>query len=382
MNSKQLTAFLDMLRTPGSEVSIYYKHKEIYHHTAGYSDETKTKKTDRSDLYILYSSSKVMTCAAVMQLIERGLVSPDDPVSKYLPEYGNVTVNENGTVVPAKTVMTLRHLFSMCGGLDYDLNAPAIRRVKDATGNKASTREIVAAIAEKPLMFHPGTHFNYSLCHDVLGAVIEVVTGMSFGDYMRENIWGPLGMKDTCFFPNAEQESRLVSQYRLENGEFKSVPKTCAYRLSDNYESGGAGIISSVSDYVLFSDALANGGVGANGVQILKPETIELMRTPQLDETCYTDMHNKCGNKQGYSYAFGVRSLVDKELADSLSPIGEFGWDGAASSYTMIDPENGLSIFYAEQVLGHEAGYCMIHPYIRNAAYGILKEYKNKVGEN
>ena len=234
MNAKQLTEFLDMMRTPGSEISIYYKHKEIYHHTAGYSDEAKTKKTVPDDLYILYSSSKVMTCAAAMQLIEKGIITPDDPVSKYLPEYASVTVNENGEAVPAKTVMTLRHLFSMCGGLDYDLNAPAIVRVKKETDNKANTRDIVKAIAEKPLMFHPGTHFNYSLCHDVLGAVIEVASGMSFGDYMRANIWNPLGLKDTCFFPSAEQEARLVSQYRMENGEFRSVPKTCAYRISEN----------------------------------------------------------------------------------------------------------------------------------------------------
>ena len=376
MNAQQLTDFLDMMRTPGSELIIYHDHKEIYHHTSGYSDEAKTKKTAPSDMYILYSSSKVMTCAAAMQLIERGLISPDDPVKKYLPEYGNVTKNVNGAVIPCENTMTIRHLFSMCGGLDYDLNAPAIRKIKEESGNKASTREVVAAIAEKPLQFEPGEHFNYSLCHDVLGAIIEVVSGMSFGDYMRANIWGPLEMTDTCFFPNAEQEARLVSQYRYENGEFKSVPKTCAYRLTDNYESGGAGIIATVSDYIKFADAMANGGVGANGAQILKSETIDLMRTPQLSETCYNDFKTKCANKPGYSYAFGVRSLVDKEAADSKSPIGEFGWDGAASSYVVIDPENKLSLFYAEQVLGHGCGYTMIHPIIRNAAYDILNSLK------
>ncbi|MBR2460131.1 MAG: beta-lactamase family protein [Clostridia bacterium] len=375
MNKKQLTQFLDMMRTPGSEISIRHCHKEIYHHCSGYSDDKCQKATSPDDLYILYSASKVMTCTAAMQLIERGLLSPDDPVHKYLPEYKNLTVNTNGAVTPCKNIMTVRHLFSMCGGLDYDLNAPAIRRVKAESNNLASTREVVRAIAEKPLQFEPGTHFNYSLCHDVLGAIIEVVSGMTFGDYMRANIWGPLDMKDTCFFPNIEQQERLTAQYRLENNKFVSVPKNCAYRLTDNYESGGAGMISSVEDYAIFADAMANGGTGANGAQILKPETVDLMRTPQLSPDCLSDFKRKCANKPGYSYAFGVRSLIDADAADSKSPIGEFGWDGAAASYVFIDPENKLSLFYAQQVLGHGSAYEMIHPIIRNAAYDILKEH-------
>lgn len=376
LNSKTLTDFLDMMRTPGSEISVYYKHKEIYRRSFGYSDAEKTKRTGAGDLYILYSASKVMTCTAGMQLIERGIIAPDDPVSKYLPEYADIKYLDNGVIKPCEKVMTLRHLFSMCGGLDYDLNAPGILEAKEKSGNKASTREIVASFVKKPLHFEPGTHYMYSLCHDVLAAVIEVASGMSFGDYMRANIWGPLGMKDTCFHPTEEQQARLVSQYRFENGEFVPVPKTCAYKLSDNYESGGAGIISSVDDYILFADAMANGGVGANGAKILKPETIELMRTPQLSPVCFNDFHNNLGNKEGYSYAFGVRTLVDRKAANTRSPIGEFGWDGAAGSYTFIDPENGLSIFYAHQVLGHSSVYSLIQPMVRDAAYGILEELR------
>lgn len=371
MNSTQLKEFLDLASTPYSDVSVYLDHKEIFRHASGYTDKGRNIRPDGSELFFLYSSSKVMTCTAAMQLVERGLLSLDDPVKKYLPEYADITFTHNGTVKPCDTVMTVRHLFSMCGGLDYDLGAPAIRELKAASGDLANTRETVAQFVKKPLLFQPGEHYNYSLCHDVIGAIIEVVSGKSFGDYMRENIWGPLGLRDTCFFPNEKQQERIVAQYRYENGSFVSVPKTCAFRLTKNYESGGAGIVSSVNDYILFADAMACGGVGANGARIISPETIDLMRTPQLSPTCFRDFTTACANKPGYTYALGVRSHIDAAASESKSPIGEFGWDGAAGTYVLIDPENRLSIFYSQHVLGHPAAYDVIHPFVRNAAYDI-----------
>lgn len=373
MNKTQLTEFLDILNTPYSDLAIWQDHKEIYRHSSGFIDEAKSIRPNGNELFWLYSSSKVMTCTAVMQLIEQGKISPDDLVKKYLPEYGELKFNQNGVVVPCEKQLTIRHLFSMCGGLDYDPNAPAIRELRQTSGNTASTREMVAQFTKKPLMFQPGEHFNYSLCHDVLGAIIEVVSGMSFGEYMRKNVWSPLGISlDTTFSPNDEQMRRMVPQYNYENGDFKLVSKDCPYRLTNNYESGGAGIASKVDDYILFADALACGGIGANGNRILNSDTIELMRTPQLSAICFEDFKTKCANKPGYSYAFGVRTLVDKKSGDSLSPIGEFGWDGAAGTYVMIDPINRISIFYAQHVRAHSPCYDVIHPAVRNAAYLIL----------
>lgn len=371
MNRTQLTEFLDTLTTPYSDVSVWLDHKEIFRHASGYTDESRSLRPDGTELFFLYSSSKVMTCTAAMQLVERGLLSLDDPVKKYLPEYADITYMQDGKVQPCETVMTVRHLFTMCGGLDYDLYPPAVKELKAASGDLATTRETVAQFVKKPLQFRPGEHYSYSLCHDVLGAVIEVVAQKSFGDYMRENIWGPLGLRDTCFFPDEKQQERIVAQYRYANDKYEAVPKTCAYRLTRNYESGGAGIVSSVDDYILFADAMACGGVGANGARIICPETIDLMRTSRITGTCANDFKRACANKPGYTYALGVRTHIDPKASESKSPIGEFGWDGAAGSYVLIDPENHLSIFYAQHVLGHPAAYDVIHPFIRNAAYDI-----------
>lgn len=271
MNKTQLDEFLDVMSTPYSDVSIWKDHKEIYRHSSGYKDPEASVRPDGSELFFLYSSSKVMTCTAVMQLVEKGSLSLDDEVKKYLPEFADITYMKDGKIVPCDKVMTIRHLLSMCGGLDYDLYPQAVKNIKARTDDLASTRETVAQFVKKPLQFQPGEHYSYSLCHDVLGAVIKVVSGSSFGDYMRENIWGPLGLKDTCFFPTKAQYERIVPQFRYENKKYVSVPKTCAYRLTKNYESGGAGIVSSVDDYILFADAMACGGVGANGARIIKP---------------------------------------------------------------------------------------------------------------
>lgn len=372
MNSFQFSELLDIMGTPFSDVVVMKEHKVIYRHFAGFSDTEQKERTTGKELYFLYSCSKVMTCASAMKLIEEGRLSPDDPVSKYLPEYASLKVMQDGQAVPCKNTLTVRHLFTMTGGFDYDLNAPAIRRVKAETSDKASTRELVAAMAEKPLLFEPGTHFQYSLCHDILAAVVEVISGMTFGEFLKQSFWEPLGMKNTFIKrPNEETLSRISAQYRFENGKYVPVPKTCAYQLSDNYESGGAGIISSVDDYILFLDAMANGGTGANGAQILKPETINLMRTPQLSPECFKDYQTKCANKEGYSYAFGVRVHTDVSKSHSLSPLGEFGWDGAAGSYALIDPESKLSLFYAQHVLGHGPIYNSFHHIVRNAAYEV-----------
>lgn len=374
MTRQELTDYLDNLDMPSRDLIIYKDHKEIYRHFAGYFDKEKTRKIKGDEYYFIYSSTKVTTCTAALQLYERGIIDIDDPVSKYLPEYRGILVKDGDTVRPPKTTLTIRHLFSMTGGFDYDITAPAIKAAMD---KDAGTREIVKAIAEKPLMFDPGTHFNYSLCHDVLAGVIEVASGMSYGEYLRKNIWEPLGMKNTSIrTPSAEILDKMPDQYEYNcrTKEIVPITKTCCYQFTKNYESGGAGIVSTVEDYILIADALASGGVGKNGARILKPETVELMREPQLSPDALLDFNKKCANKPGYSYAFGVRSHIDPEASHSKSSLREFGWDGAAGAYILMDPEHKLSIFYAEHVLLHGPSYEVIHPIIRDAAYDIMNE--------
>ncbi len=365
MHTENLAEFIKSKNIPSSDVIIYHNHKEIYRYFCGHKDSAKTTPIDGSELYYLYSASKVITCTAAMRLVERGIIGIDDPVSKYIPEYGTLTYIKDGKTVPCKEVMTIRHLFAMRGGLTYNLNAPAIREVKERTNNKAGTVELARAFAKDPLLFEPGTSYNYSLCHDVLGAIIEIASGKTFGQYLKDNIFEPLGMENTGFFPTEDQLKRFAAQYRLEGNEYKEIPVACAYRLSDNYESGGAGLFSCTNDYVKFSDALANHGTAANGYQVLRPETVELMRANQLEG--YLG-----GNKPGYGYAFGVRTMMNTKMAGSDAPCdSEFGWDGAAGTYVAIDPKHRITVVYTQHVLGHGWVYTDVHPVLRDSAYYI-----------
>ena len=251
------------------------------------------------------------------------------------------------------------------------MESPAFREVIDRLGSAATTRQLVDAKAKDPLSFEPGTDFLYSLSHDVLAAVIEVVSGMRFSEYLKENIFGPLGLGTIGFLPTAEIDRRMAEQYVFDDALKKPVVSDHVennYRLTPNYESGGAGLISDVSDYIAFADALACGGV-ANGAHILSPEMIQLWSANQLcpqGRKSFDEWH-----RLGYSYALGVRTRVDTAIG-GRGQIGEFGWDGAAGAWAMIDPVNHLSAFFAMHV--RNFGYCydVIHPTIRDLIYAAV----------
>ncbi len=376
MDFGKLTNYMDGLSgvgIPGCDLIVYKDHKEIYRHFTGMRNKEENIPMDGTELYWIYSASKVHTCTAALQLVERGLIGLDDPVSKYLPAFTNMSVIENGRVRAAYNVMTIRHLFAMQGGLTYDIHSPSLEKAKMYAGAKADTMTLVNAIAEEPLTFDPGTHYQYSLGHDVLGAVIEVVSGKKFSDYLTENLWVPLGIKETGFELTEEKKQRLAKQYGYDPDTqtchpFEEGDENC-YKLAPNYESGGAGLISSVEDYILLSDALACGGTGATGASILKPETIDLMRTNQQTGACLSDF--ACNfRRRGYGYGLGVRTLIDQSIAKS--PVGEFGWDGAACAYTLIDPKNRVSAYFGTQVRGCGYGYDVVHPTVRDMIYEAL----------
>jgi len=340
---------------------------------AGYSDLEKTKPITADNTYWLYSTSKVITCTAVMQLVERGVIGLDDPVYEYLPEYKNLTVKSGTDIKRAENTMTIRHLLTMQSGLNYNIYAPSIKKVLEETNGQATTRQIIDALAKEPLDFEPGTRFQYSLSHDVLGAVIEVASGQQFGTYLDEHIFKPLGMKNTGFVLTQERKAKMAAQYAYNEANKGPVPVSLenVFILSPKFESGGGGLISTVDDYILFLDAMCNGGVSSDGYRLLSMESIDLMRTDQLHEDSKKDF--AMFGKIGYSYGLGVRTLVDKEISGAKSPLGEFGWDGAAGAYAMIDVENHLAVFYAQHVLGCGYVYSEIHPKIRDLTYDMLK---------
>ena len=354
---------------PGCDLKIVQNHKTLLRYSCGYSDYEGKQEVSDTDLYYMYSCTKPVTCVAALQLIEKGIISLEDPVYKYIPSFKNVFLIKGGKRVAPKTTMTLWHLFTMSAGLTYNIDAKPLQEFI-AANPCAGTVDIVSAIALSPIDFEPGEMFQYSLCHDVLAAVVEVASGMKFSEYLKQNIFQPLGMNSTAFNEELIPAGKLAAQYQCVGSKVEPLYSGNPFRLTKNYESGGAGLISTVDDFSLFVAALACGGVGANGAKILKEETIRLMATEQLSS--YTMKNNfSCAAGEGYGYGLGVRTLIDKSQGQRSS-LGEFGWDGAAGSYIMIDPKENLSIFFSMHVRNWPALIGCAHAPIRDLTYDIL----------
>ena len=368
MNFKKLDEFIDAMPKRGIpmfDLAVSYKGEIVYRHMSGHSDEALTKPTSDKDVYWIFSNTKVMTCIAAMRLVEEGKLSTDDKLSKYIPEFERMFVkNQDGSIVPAKNDITILHLFTMTAGFDYNLNAATIREAVAAGGY---TLDVARAIAKNPLGFEPGTRYRYSLCHDVLAAVVEVASGMRFADYVDKYIIKPLGMNDTGFRPTEEQASRLSAMYNYHSGLNKAVPTESTnkyYSLTPNYDSGGAGLFSTVSDYLKMLTAVALGGTSKDGYQLLKPETVEMMGKNFLCDDARKDFTTT--RYPGYGWGLCGRAHLDPVVSLSKSSVGEFGWDGAAGALSVIDPTKQIAIYLGTHVKGCQYLYHQIHPRIIN----------------
>ena len=375
MNFSKLDDFMNRMVErgyPSCELAVTKDGEVVYRRSVGYSDAAKTRPAGNQDIYWLFSCSKVITCIAGLRLIEEGKISLDDPVSKYLPEFADVTVKHaDGSVAPARNTMTILHLFTMTSGLTYDIATPAIKNA--ASDPMATTRSVVRAMAESPLAFEPGTHYRYSLSHDVLGAVIEVASGMTLGQYMAKNIFDPLGLKNIGFHMTDDLIPRVADMYNGNSATNTPTQIPCDnnYILSPMYDSGGAGLYSTVDDYVSILTAIANGGTTPDGYSILRPETIALAEKNRLDDVPLGDFCK--GRLYGYGWGLCGRVHYNPDVSLSLAPVGEFGWDGAANSFSLIDTKNRVAVMFGTHVRGYEYGYNCSHPTLRNIVYECLE---------
>ena len=372
MGFEALTQYLDALpekNIPGCDLIVSLGHEIVYRHCTGEGRPGQPMRGDEA--YWFYSATKVYTVTAAMQLIESGRLHLDTPVADVLPEFARVTVQDGDRARPPKTVMTVEHLMTMQAGFDYELDTPAIRACVEKYVGRPTTRQVVAAFAEKPLGFDPGTRFCYSLCHDVLAAVIEAVSGLTFGEYLHRNLFVPLGITGLTMHPSPAFLDEMASCWIWDDAGrlFPFDGRANRYRLSPAYESGGAGLYGTVKGYFPLIDALANGGTGANGVQILSRASIDEMRRDRLGPAARAD-YELMHATTGYSYGLGVRTLVEK--APSRSPLGEFGWDGAGGAWALSDPKNRLAAFYAQSVMNCGRSYDEFHPAIRDLIYDAL----------
>lgn len=379
MDFSKLDALLDRLaawRMPGCDCIVIKDGKVIHRYFTGYADIEAGKKLSGNETYNMWSCSKPITCAAALTLLEKGDILLADPVERYLPEFADrmiLTKDENGEekLIPAKNKMRIRDLFTMSTGYSYDIEKANIKEVKERTGGRCPTREVIKAFAKMPLNEEPGSAWSYGISHDILACLVEVVTGERFASYVKRVIFDPLGMEDSTFTnPSADIIERMARQYSYDNDTDKLIPSdnSVSFVFGTEYDSGGAGLISTVEDYGKFAYAMANGGVGLNGAKILSRGTIDLMRADAMQGKVmkYFDwMH-----LYGYSYGLGVRTMVSPSLGGSNGPVGEFGWAGAAGAHVLIDPDNNLAAFYCQHMLNSQEEY--FAPRFRNAVYSCV----------
>lgn len=377
MDFTPLSQFIDRItawRIPWAEVLVMHRNETVFRYRAGYADLEAMTPIEEDSMIYLYSLTKLLTCTAALQLVEKGEILLGDPISAYLPEFTEMVVqkkktNDGNTTELSERPITVRDLFTMTAGFSYDLASPSIREAAERTSGRLTTREFAMALSNEPLLFEPGTRWNYSLCHDVLAALVEEVDGRRFSTYVREEITRPLGMPDTGFNLSEAQRSRLVPQYEFNDELGKAVLMDGDwYRIGTEFESGGAGLLSTVSDYSLFLNMLTNRGTSPVGVRILSAASVDLMRTDHLTEHTRGDYNWE--HHAGYGYGLGVRTHVSKAGSGSLSPLGEFGWSGAGGCFAIIDPESQLTVMYAQHLVNNQEPY--VHPRLKNIVYSCL----------
>lgn len=346
MNGKRTVDYVNKLNgekgIPYIDVRLYKNYQEVFSY--GVSDAGEVTGKER---LFFFSATKPLTVVCAMRLVEEGKLALDDLVEKYLPAYANTYLEgEDGKFVPTKKKMTVRHLFTMSGGLSYNLQTSPIREAVRKTNGKADTLAAVSAFVETPLLFEPGERFEYSLCHDALAAVVEKVSGKRFSDFMAEVVFKPLEMTDSGFHL---EEKGMYDMYDCdETGKIWQMKPYNRLILGENYDSGGAGVISNVKDYAKFAVALANGGIGENGYRLLKAETLAKITAAEHAEMQVKNTFT-CVQGADYGYGLGVRVRM-RDTEWGLSK-GEFGWDGAAGTYLMVDPVRNISVVIGMHIM-------------------------------
>ena len=367
----------------GSAIRIIHNNKTIYQDELGYDDKEKGILTQKDTIYRLYSMSKPITAVAIMILYERGTLDLLSPVSDYLPGFISQKVWTDDGLVDALRSVTIQDLLNMTSGIVYpDMGFEAGRLMEDLytavakqclEGNPVNTVDLCNQIGKQPLEFQPGARWRYGASADVLGAVIEVVTGYKFSKFLQDEIFSPLGMEDTGFYVPEEKLARFAVIYEFITERNQLEPCTWThlglgdFKTPPAFESGGAGIVSTMEDYSRFAMMMSNGGTYDN-VRILGPKTVAYMTKHQLNAEQAISFD--WDSMYGYSYGNLMRSLIDPIKSASNGSLGEFGWDGWTGNYFFVDPKENLILVYMIQRCG--GGNPSFIRALRSIIYGSL----------
>jgi len=355
-HTKALCNLFLELGIPGFDLIVYKDGQCILRHMDGYADPENRIPMQGKEKYHIYSCSKLFTCVAAMQLWEQGKFDLEDDLADYLPAFREMTVKTEDGVRKATKPIKIHHLFEMTSGMNYALQTDALKEYYASCGYRCPTVETVNHLATTPLQFEPGEGWLYSLSHDVLAALVEVLSGQKFEVYVKEHIFDPLGMENTDFLHPVEDWEGFAHQYRYhsETGEFQPWWQN-TFRPGPEYASGGAGCVSTTEDYIRFLEALRVGDV------ILKKETIALMATDRLTAQ----------QRAMYTYpddtGYGLGMRTPRDGYDRT----EFGWGGAAGAFASVDVVNNVTFYYAQHVL--TSPNRDLRPFLYNAIIADLK---------
>ena len=381
-------------KIPCAQVQVAHVGNVVLRHTTGMADIESNISLMDDAIFRIYSMTKPITSIALMQLYEQGKFLLEDPVEKFLPSFKNPQVLLGGSLFkpelrPAKTIMTVRDLLTHTSGLTYGFhfqnNLDQMYRDKKLggplTGGEgradASLEEAIDIMGGLPLLFDPGTAWNYSMSTDVCGRLIEVIGDCSFDEYLQENIFDPLGMGDTGFLVPEDKIQRFTSTYILnESGalEVTDPAQNSPYQKERLFLSGGGGLVSTTNDYQRFVDMLSNEGA-AGGNQIIGRRTLELMTMNHLPEG---KLLNEVGRSTfsetalaGMGFGLGFSVLMDPAANAGLGTIGEFAWGGAASTRFWVDPVEKISCIFMTQFM--PSSYYPIRRELTTSVYQALK---------
>lgn len=346
----------------GANLLIFKNGVEVFYHEDGMASREEQIAIKRDTIFRLYSMTKPITAAATMILVERGMIDLYEPVGKYLEGFRNQVVAENNSLVPAKREMRIKDLLNMTSGLLYGGEGEAGKATamvfneideKLLTENALSTIEIANKLGRCPLAFHSGEYWEYGTSADVLAAVIEVVSGMRFGEFLAKEIFVPLEMNDTALYVPSDKRERLANTYMSDGKGGLTIytgNNLGIIQMMDRdpaYESGGAGLVSTIDDYAKFSLMLMNGGT-YNGVHILNSNTVKYMTTKTLNPEQQKGFQNWY-ELEGHSYGNLMRILTDKTKAGTIGSLYEYGWDGWLGCYFANCPTDKLNFLFMTQ---------------------------------
>jgi CubicO group peptidase (beta-lactamase class C family) len=381
--SEHFNAYVDNGSLPNVSILIKKDNKEIYRHHHGFADiESEISVSDKT-VYRIYSMTKPVTGVAIMQLVENGQLRLNDKVSKYIPAFKNtkvINLEFQDYVVKPKREITIRDLLTHTSGLTYSWAGegpvnqiyrkynirPYYFGAVDAELNKfpGNTCQFAAAAASAPLLHNPGEKWSYGINMDVLGCVVEVISEMTFADYLQKNIFDPLGLKSIGFSVNPQDKDSFTTLYT--SGAFSRDGEVVApsglnqaelmyseeLRPIDNFDNspyltnssklfdGGSGLVSNIDDYSKFAEMLLNGGV-LNGVRILSEASVDLMSRNHLSEEILSD--GAAFGLNGIGFGLTVGNVMDPGVAGTYSAKGEFFWGGAASTIFWVDRKNNVT---------------------------------------